>query len=119
MHAASACGHWRVVNFLLSNNADILAANADGELPVDIADGEKVESILKEEIARRGLNETGLTEARNKAQVDLLAAIGRLVSEGQSVNQPDRLGVTPVRGFFYIPFFFWVAVRHPMLTPRR
>ena len=43
-----------MVNYLLSNGADVLAVNVDGDLPLDIADGEKTAEILKEEMTRIG-----------------------------------------------------------------
>ena len=54
LHAASACGHWRIVNFLISNDADPTIVNSDGELPIDIAEGEKTAQILADEMQRRG-----------------------------------------------------------------
>lgn len=43
-----------MVSCLLSNGADLLAVNGDGDLPIDTAEGDKVINFLNEEIARRG-----------------------------------------------------------------
>lgn len=96
LHAAAACGHWRVVNFLLSNNANILAVNADGDLPIDIAEGDKVTNILQEELNRRELKDQALEDARKRAEVELMETVKTMVSKGESVSQPDRCGVTPM-----------------------
>ena len=54
MHAAAACGHWRICNFLISNGADVTFANADGDLAIDIVEGDKTAQIIEDEMKRKG-----------------------------------------------------------------
>lgn len=37
-------GNWRICNLLLSNGADVLAVNAEGDLPIDLVSDTKVRS---------------------------------------------------------------------------
>lgn len=39
---------------LLSHGANIAAVNSDGDLPLDLAESDAMEALLKAEIARRG-----------------------------------------------------------------
>ncbi len=55
LHAASACGHWRVASFLLTHGADVTAVNSDGDLAIDIAEGDRVVELLREEMDRLGI----------------------------------------------------------------
>lgn len=40
--------------YLLSHGANIAAVNSDGDLPLDLAESDAMEALLKAEIARRG-----------------------------------------------------------------
>ena len=54
LHAAAACGNWRIMNMLLSHGADVTAVNADGDLAFDIAEGKKSREILEKEHVKLG-----------------------------------------------------------------
>lgn len=43
-----------IPRYLLSHGANIAAVNSDGDLPLDLAESDAVEGLLKAEIARRG-----------------------------------------------------------------
>eukprot|EP00053_Salpingoeca_punica_P022165 m.213934 g.213934 ORF g.213934 m.213934 type:complete len:531 (+) comp30691_c0_seq1:172-1764(+) len=86
LHAAAACGNWRIANFLLSNGADPLAANSDGDLPLDIVEGDKTSKILSEEIARLNLSEEKLNEIRDGQEKRFIARLAKDIANGQSVE---------------------------------
>lgn len=54
LHAAAACGQWRLTNFLLTHGADATIVNSDGELAIDIVEGDRTKGILNDEMARLG-----------------------------------------------------------------
>ncbi len=54
LHAAAACGHWRIANFLISHGADVTLVNSDGDLPIDVADGDQVVKIIEDEMTSKG-----------------------------------------------------------------
>lgn len=41
LHAAATCGHLHLVRYLIDKGANLLAVNADGNMPYDICDDEK------------------------------------------------------------------------------
>lgn len=47
-------------------------------------------------IGNVGLSEADLEAARKRAERDLAELVQGMVKDGQSVNQPDRYGITPV-----------------------
>lgn len=96
LHAAAACGHWRVVNYLIANGADLTAVNSDGDLPIDIAEGEKVAEILETEMTQQGIDEEKREIARKGAQGELLAQIQAVIARHGDINEPDKQGVTPL-----------------------
>lgn len=54
--------------YLLSHGANIAAVNSDGDLPLDLAESDAMEGLLKAEIARRGVD----VEAAKRAEEELL-----------------------------------------------
>lgn len=54
LHATSSCGFVYIAQFLIEKGANVAAVNNDGELAIDIADSQKMEDLLKEEIRKRG-----------------------------------------------------------------
>lgn len=46
---------FRNFRYLLENGADVAAVNYDGELPVDIAESDKMEELLQKIIDEKGL----------------------------------------------------------------
>ena len=97
LHAAAACGHWRIVNYLLGQGADALLVNADGELPLDVADDEKTGQYLTAEVERLGMSEEDLEAARNKPERDFEAQLDEWLADPEfDVNKPDEQGIVPL-----------------------
>ncbi|XP_074076110.1 protein phosphatase 1 regulatory subunit 12C isoform X2 [Macrotis lagotis] len=68
LHVAASCGYLDIAQYLLSHGANIAAVNSDGDLPLDLAEADAMESLLKAEIARRGVD----VEAAKRAEEELL-----------------------------------------------
>eukprot|EP00729_Bicosta_minor_P010033 gene10033-32062_t len=94
LHAAAACGHWRVMNFLISSGADVCAVNADGELPLDIVEGKKSKQILEGEYKRLGLDESGLQAKRDGGGPALQKILDEMYEDKVSLEAKDAKGAT-------------------------
>ena len=57
LHAAATCGHLHLVKFLIDRGADLLAVNADGNMPYDLCDDDTTLSYIENEMARRGVTQ--------------------------------------------------------------
>ncbi|XP_074163393.1 protein phosphatase 1 regulatory subunit 12C isoform X2 [Sminthopsis crassicaudata] len=68
LHVAASCGYLDIAQYLLSHGANIAAVNSDGDLPLDLAEADAMESLLRAEIARRGVD----VEAAKRAEEELL-----------------------------------------------
>ncbi|XP_044540732.1 protein phosphatase 1 regulatory subunit 12C, partial [Gracilinanus agilis] len=68
LHVAASCGYLDIAQYLLSHGADIAAVNSDGDLPLDLAEADAMESLLRAEVARRGVD----VEAAKRAEEELL-----------------------------------------------
>ena len=55
LHAAAACGNHIIIECLLENGANIIAINADGNLPIDLVeDDEDLIDFLQQEMEKQG-----------------------------------------------------------------
>ena len=55
LHAAVACGHVSIIQYLMENGGNILALNLDGNFPVDLVDdNDEVEKYLEQLLAELG-----------------------------------------------------------------
>ncbi|XP_041054001.1 protein phosphatase 1 regulatory subunit 12A isoform X1 [Carcharodon carcharias] len=56
LHAAASCGFMEIAEYLIKQRANVAAVNSEGELPIDIAQGEAMEKLLKEVIKKQGID---------------------------------------------------------------
>lgn len=54
LHAAATCGHLHLVRYLISKGADLLAVNADGNMPYDICEDDATLDYIESEMAKKG-----------------------------------------------------------------
>lgn len=54
LHATASCGFMYIAKYLIEKGANVAAVNNDGELAIDIAECQKMEDLLKDEIKKRG-----------------------------------------------------------------
>lgn len=64
LHAAATCGHLHLVKFLIDNNADLLAVNADGNMPYDLCEDDTTLSYIENEMAKRGVTQELIDNTR-------------------------------------------------------
>ena len=55
LHASAACENYSMVQYLVENGADVVAINADGNLPVDLVEeDDDLKNFLHEEMNKYG-----------------------------------------------------------------
>ena len=56
LHAAVACGNSELVKYLVEHGADMVAINADGNMPIDLVDeNEAIEVYLDKIMTEKGM----------------------------------------------------------------
>ena len=96
LHAASACGHWRVAQTLLNAGANVAAINADGDMPIDLVEGERLEDILKAEMETQGVDEAKIEQLRKQPEADFDAYVADVIAKKGDLNAKDEKGATMV-----------------------
>jgi len=64
LHAAGTCGHVHLCKYLIDNGAELLAVNADGNMPYDICEDELALDFIESEMAKRGVTQELIDSTR-------------------------------------------------------
>ncbi|XP_045615272.1 protein phosphatase 1 regulatory subunit 16A [Procambarus clarkii] len=96
LHAAATCGHLHLAKFLIAKSANLLAVNADGNMPYDICEDDATLDYIESEMARRGVTQRLIDETRSATETQMLTDLKCMKSEGQSLMFRDHQGATPL-----------------------
>lgn len=96
LHAAATCGHLHLVKYLISKDADLLAVNADGNMPYDICEDEATLDYIESEMAKRGITQEMIDETRAQPERYMLSDLKNLVENGDDLEYRDHQGATPL-----------------------
>lgn len=128
LHAAATCAHLHLIKYLIDkyaifikfvlflfliivhNNkrgANLLAVNADGNMPYDICEDEAALDLIESEMARRGVTQQLIDNTRATTEHRMLQELQQAIENNQSylLESYDHQGATPV---IYKTFFFIV-----------
>ncbi|KAF3703505.1 Protein phosphatase 1 regulatory subunit 16A Myosin phosphatase targeting subunit 3 Precursor [Channa argus] len=94
LHAAATCGHTGLVQLLIQAGADLLAVNADGNMPYDLCEDEHTLELLEMVMAEQGITQDRIDECRGAKETAMLAEIRTQVQSGADLNAQDNNGAT-------------------------
>ncbi|KAM6971751.1 protein phosphatase 1 regulatory subunit 16A [Tautogolabrus adspersus] len=94
LHAAATCGHTGLVQLLIQAGADLLAVNADGNMPYDLCEDEATLELLEMVMAEQGITQDRIDECRGAKEASMLTDIQALVQSGANLNAQDGNGGT-------------------------
>ncbi|CAF4292775.1 unnamed protein product, partial [Rotaria sp. Silwood2] len=99
------CGHLQICRILVENGAELLALNADGNMPYDICDDEITLDYIETQMDRIGITQEMIDKTRGEVENKMLIDLQNLVkkkSQGSLRSIDDILsyrnleGVTPL-----------------------
>ncbi|EFA08079.1 protein phosphatase 1 regulatory subunit 16A [Tribolium castaneum] len=96
LHAAATCGHLKLVRILISRGANLLAVNADGNMPYDICEDEAALDYIEGEMAKRGVTQQLIDDTRAATEKQMLADCRKIASSGGDLEAYDSQGATPL-----------------------
>lgn len=70
LHATASCGYIDIASFLINNRADLALVNSDGDLPIDIAEGNDMESLLAEAMASQKIDADDARSAERRQMLE-------------------------------------------------
>ncbi|KAK3579169.1 hypothetical protein CHS0354_022704 [Potamilus streckersoni] len=96
LHAAATCGHVHLCRLLIEKGADLLAVNADGNMPYDICEDEVTLDYVETQMANRGITQEQIDDMRLTTEKHMLADLKKLAAEGGDLEYRDIYGATPL-----------------------
>lgn len=85
------------MNIFLFREADLLAVNADGNMPYDICDDESTLEYIETEMANHGITQDLIDQTRQFTELKVLEDIKEFEREGNpAYSWKDRSGATLV-----------------------
>ncbi|XP_077191534.1 protein phosphatase 1 regulatory inhibitor subunit 16B [Paroedura picta] len=94
LHAAATCGHINLVKILIQHGADLLAVNADGNMPYDLCEDEPTLDVIETCMAYQGITQEKINEMRAAPEQAMINNITELIATGQDLNAADEQGAT-------------------------
>lgn len=93
LHATASCGFLSIARYLIESGANLAAVSSDGELVVDLADNDHMETLLQKSIDEQGID---CNEARQSEERMMLNdAKNYLRSDASEADKPHpRTGAT-------------------------
>ncbi|XP_042865842.1 protein phosphatase 1 regulatory subunit 12B-like isoform X6 [Penaeus japonicus] len=92
LHATASCGFNSIAKFLIDRGADLSLVNNDGDLAIDIADSDEMESLLQREIDTRGID---CDASRNEEERRMLEDAQMWLGAGYLADRPHpKTGAT-------------------------
>lgn len=84
--------------YLIFRGANLLAVNADGNMPYDICEDEAALDLIESEMARRGVTQQLIDNTRATTENRMLKDLQHAIETNQSflLESYDHQGATPV-----------------------
>uniref|UniRef100_A0A914L9A3 ANK_REP_REGION domain-containing protein n=1 Tax=Meloidogyne incognita TaxID=6306 RepID=A0A914L9A3_MELIC len=111
LHAAACCAYIDIVRLLIAHNADLLAVNADGNMPYDICDDEQTLDLIESEMAARGITQEMIDERRQQPEREMLNDMKILHQRGlpldqrNSIDKSTFLHIAAANGYYDVAAF--------------
>ncbi|CAK9297990.1 unnamed protein product [Gordionus sp. m RMFG-2023] len=96
IHAAATCGHANLIKLFADRGANLLALNADGNMPYDMCEEELALDILETEMSNKGITQEDIDIARTFPEKLMLNDLIQTKESGLSLEVRDSRGISPL-----------------------
>uniref|UniRef100_UPI00398F8957 protein phosphatase 1 regulatory inhibitor subunit 16B-like n=1 Tax=Pristiophorus japonicus TaxID=55135 RepID=UPI00398F8957 len=94
LHAAATCRHTNLVKILIERGADLLAVNADGNMPYDLCDDDRTLELIELAMVNQGITQEKVDQTRIATEQQMIVDIGEAIQAGADLNARDAQGAT-------------------------
>lgn len=110
LHASAAVGHLNLVKVLIDNGANLLACNADGNMPYDLAENLETLDYIENEMSLQGITQDCIDKTRAFIEHSMLMDLKQLAESGFDLNALDHnhatfLHIAAANGFTQVVDF--------------
>ncbi|XP_055508156.1 protein phosphatase 1 regulatory inhibitor subunit 16B [Leucoraja erinacea] len=94
LHAAATCRHSNLVKLLIERGADLLAVNADGNMPYDLCDDDQTLELIETAMVNQGITQEKIDQIRTAVEQQMIGDVKEAVQKGTDLNGRDAQGAT-------------------------
>ncbi|RUS77342.1 hypothetical protein EGW08_014896 [Elysia chlorotica] len=94
LHAAATCGHVTLCKHLIDRGAQLLAVNADGNMPYDICEDEITLDYIETEMAKNGITQEQIDNTRLTTERQMLNDLKQVANAGGDLEIRDHQGAS-------------------------
>ncbi|XP_041061335.1 protein phosphatase 1 regulatory inhibitor subunit 16B-like [Carcharodon carcharias] len=94
LHAAATCRHTNLVKILIERGADLLAVNADGNMPYDLCDDDRTLELIETAMVNQGITQEKIDQTRTAVEQQMIVDIREGIQTGTDLNARDVQGAT-------------------------
>ncbi|XP_067904626.1 protein phosphatase 1 regulatory inhibitor subunit 16B-like [Heterodontus francisci] len=94
LHAAATCRHTNLVKILIERGADLLAVNADGNMPYDLCDDDRTLELIETAMVNQGITQEKIDQTRTAVEQQMIVDIREAIQAGTDLNARDAQGAT-------------------------
>ncbi|XP_067856411.1 protein phosphatase 1 regulatory inhibitor subunit 16B-like isoform X2 [Heptranchias perlo] len=94
LHAAATCRHTNLVKILIERGADLLAVNADGNMPYDLCDDDRTLELIETAMVNQGITQEIIDKTRTAIEQQMIVDVREAVQAGTDLNATDAQGAT-------------------------
>lgn len=94
LHAAATCGHVTLCKHLIDRGAELLAVNADGNMPYDICEDEVTLDYIETEMAKNGITQEQIDTTRLTTERQMLNDLKGLAAADGDLEIRDHQGAS-------------------------
>ncbi|XP_067872228.1 protein phosphatase 1 regulatory subunit 16A isoform X2 [Heterodontus francisci] len=92
LHAAATCGHLHLVQQLIKHGANLMAVNADGNMPYDLCEDDVTLDYIENAMAQQDITQEKIDESRMATERWMIEDIRRLVETDSDLNSQNDVG---------------------------
>ncbi|KAI6178521.1 hypothetical protein M3Y98_00509600 [Aphelenchoides besseyi] len=111
LHAAACCDYLAIVRLLIRHGADLLAVNADGNMPYDLCEDEShTLDYIEQEMFNQNITQEIINDMRTKPETEMLIDMKTKHQRGESLSfrYPDGstyLHIAAAHGYYTVAAF--------------
>ncbi|XP_038659523.1 protein phosphatase 1 regulatory inhibitor subunit 16B [Scyliorhinus canicula] len=94
LHAAATCRHTNLVKILIERGADLLAVNADGNMPYDLCDDDRTLELIETAMVNQGITQEKVDQTRTAVERQMIIDIREGIQDGTDLDARDAQGGT-------------------------
>ncbi|XP_060681238.1 protein phosphatase 1 regulatory subunit 16A [Hemiscyllium ocellatum] len=94
LHAAATCGHLHLVQELIQHGANLMAVNADGNMPYDLCEDDVTLDYIESAMAQQDITQEKIDESRMATERWMIEDVQQLLESESDLNSQNDVGTS-------------------------